>query len=235
MVDADIVFDSNILIYIMLGLGGVGILTKFIVACIYRNLNRASQHMGTTNHKTIKTLRTKFENNYAMNLGVNNVDIFVDKYIYTQKFCGIYLYTWENFSGQVLLLCMIMGVISAIIGLLYDCGKKDILFTLFTGVVISAVLILYEHFINLPVKKYVIRTNIKDYLENHLVSKLDFNRSRAVGQQGENLVKLMNGGKIKRDEKNTMSQKETAKMYEINKREDKIIKDILDEYIIWLN
>lgn len=228
----DKVFDSNVLIYIMLVLGGVGILTKFIISCIYRRLNRATQHMGTTNHKMIKALRTKFETNYSMNLGVNNVDIFVDKYVYTQKFCGIYLYTWENFSGQLLLLCMLTGAISAITGLLYDCGKEDILFTLLTGVVVSAVLIVVDHFMNIPVKKHVIRTNIKDYLENYLLSKLEFNRSRLAGQQGDNLVNLMNGKKAKREEKNTMSQKELAKMYEIDKSEDKIIKDILDEYII---
>lgn len=226
------VFDSNLLIYILLGLGGVGILLKFIVSCVYRRLIKATDHMGTTNHKMVKALRSKFETNYSMNLGVNNVDIFVDKYVYTQKFCGIYLYTWENLSGQVLLICMLTGAIAAITGLLYECGKYDILLTLLTGVIVSAVLILFEHFINLPVKKYVIRTNIKDYLENFLVSKLEYNKARAYGQQSENLVKMVNNQSTKQGDKNTMSQKELAKLCEINKSEDKIIKDILDEYII---
>lgn len=228
----DRLFESNLLIYIMLGLGGVGILLKIIVSCVYRKLIKAANHMGTTNHKMLKALRTKFETNYSMNLGVNNVDIFVDKYIYTQKFCGIHLYTWENLSGQVLLLCMLIGAVGAIAGLLYECGKSEILLTLFTGVSVSAMLILLEYFLNLPIKKYVIRINIKDYLENFLVSKLEYNRSRALGQQGENLVSFMNGKTNKKLDKNTMSQKDLAKLCEIDKNEDKIIQDILDEYII---
>lgn len=225
-------YESNLLIYIILGLGGVGILLKLMVSCIYRRLVKAAQHMGTTNHKMLKSLRTKFETNYSMNLGVNNVDIFVDKYIYTQKFCGIYLYTWENFSGQVLLLCMLISAVGAIAGLLYECGKFDILLTLLTGAGISAVLILFENLLNISVKKCIIRTNIKDYLENFLISKLEYNKSRALGQQGENLVNAMNANTTSREIQKTMSQKELAKLCEIDKNEDKIIKDILDEYII---
>lgn len=225
-------YESNWLIYIMLGLGGIGIILKFIVSCIYRRLIKAAQHMGTTNHKMLKALRTKFETNYSMNLGVNNVDIFVDKYVYTQKFCGIYLYTWENLSGQALLLSMLIGAIGAIAGLLYECGKFDILLTLLTGVITSAVLILFEQLLNLPVKKCVVRANIKDYLENFLISKLEYNKARALGRQGENLSNLVNAGEAHHNSQKTMSQKELAKMCEIDKNEEKIIKDILDEYII---
>ncbi len=226
------IYDSNILIYIMLGLGGLGIILKVIISCIYRKLIRATLHMGTTNHKMIKNLRTRFETNYTMNLGVNNVDIFVDKYVYTQKFCGIYLYTWENISGQHLLMCMLIGAISAIAGLLYNCEKNEILLTLLIGVISSAMLISFEHFINLPMKKCVIRTNIKDYLENFLLTKLNFNRSRAVAQQGENLVNLMESKKGQKESTNTFLQKEKGKLCEINNDDEKIIKDILDEYII---
>ena len=180
----------------------------------------------------LKALRTKFETNYSMNLGVNNVDIFVDKYVYTQKVCGIYLYTWENISGQLLLLCMLIGTISSIAGLLYECGKDVILLTLLVGIVSSAVLILFEHLINIPVKKCIIRTNIKDYLENFLLAKLDYNRSRAVGQQGENLVNLMNAKKNQKEAANTLQQKDRTKLCEINNDEEKIIQDILNEYII---
>lgn len=226
------IYNNNWIIYILLGLGGVGILMKLIISCIYRRLMKATNHMGTTNHKMVKTLRSKFETNYSMNLGVNNVDIFVDKYVYTQKFCGIFLYTWENLSGQVLLLCMLIGAISAIAGLLYECGKSDILLTLLTGIIVSALLISFEHFINIPVKKFVIRTNIKDYLENYLVSKLEYNKARALGQQGEGLVKAVKDKNANIAHKNTMPQKELAKLCEIDKNEDELIKDILDEYII---
>ena len=43
---------------------------------------------------------------------------------------------------------------------------------------------------------------------------------------------MVNSQSAKQGDKNTMSQKELAKLCEIDKDEDKIIKDILDEYII---
>ena len=63
---------------------------------------------------------------------------------------------------------------------------------------------------------------------------MEYNRSRVVAQQGENLVNLVNAKKIQKEPANTMLQKEKGKLCEINNNEDKIIKDILDEYIIWL-
>lgn len=226
--------ESDILIYIMSGLCIFGVLLKFIIARIYGSLVKASDHMSTTTNKMIKSLRLKFETNYSMNLGVHNVDIFVDKYVYMNKFCGIFLYTWENLSGQTILLCMLTGTVGSVLGLLYDCGKQDILSTLFVGVLTSAALIIVEHLSNLPVKKYVIRTNIKDYLENFLTGKLEMNRARNMGRQGENLMNQVKSATIseKIDNKTTMSQKELAKLCEIDKNEEKIINDILNEYII---
>ena len=96
--------------------------------------------------------------------------------------------------------------------IIFECGRNNILLTLLTGVVVSAVLISFEHFINIPVKKQVIRTNIKDYLENFLLSKLEYNRSRVVAQQGENLVNLVNAKKIQKEPANTMLQKEKGKL-----------------------
>jgi len=224
------IYDSRVLIYAMLGLCALGILVKIIISCVYNSIIKASDHMGTTNNKMLKTIRMKFETNYSINVGVNNVDIFVDKYVYTHKFCGIHLYTWENFSGQLLLLCMLTGAVGALLGLLYECGKTPILLTLFFGVLTSSMLILFEHFINLSTKKNILRINIKDYLENYLAGKLRFNQIRQQQMQ-ESKNKEEQEAPIKR-EKSSLSQKQLEKMYELDKSEDKIIQDILKEYII---
>ncbi|SFS06365.1 ATP synthase subunit B family protein [Anaeromicropila populeti] len=237
-------FEKNILVYIMLALCGLGILIKFVVSCVYGRLVRASDQMGASANKLIKTLRLKFETSYSMKLGVNNVDIFVDKYVYKHKFCGILLYTWENFSGQLLLLCMLTGTAGALLGLTYDCGKEKILFTFFIGVLTSAMLIVFEQLMNIQTKKSVLRTNIRDYLENYLKVKLEKGEVNLQGSQAEMLAEQINAENKKRAEskaldektkdsgKNTLQQKEVTKLYEINKREEKIIQDILREYII---
>ena len=225
------IYDSKVLIYVMLGLCALGILVKIIISCVYNSIIKASDHMGTTNNKMLKTIRLKFETNYSINVGVNNVDIFVDKYVYSHKFCGIHLYTWESFSGQLLLMCMLVGAVGALLGLLYNCGKHEILLTLFFGVLTSSMLILFEHFINLPTKKNILCINIKDYLENYLSGKLRINKIKLQQSEAEKISRQKESSEIDTSQ-NPMTQKQLEKMYEIDKCEDKIIQDILKEYII---
>ena len=166
-------FDRNIFIYLMLGFGGFGILVKMVVNFIYKKLIQASDNMAGSNNKLMKLMRLKFEACYKLKIGVNNVDIFVDKYVYKHKFCGIHLYTWENIGGQILMICMLIATVGAGLGLLYERGKTDVLLTFFVGIVCSFMLITFESLINLSAKRNLVRVNIKDYLENFLKVRLE--------------------------------------------------------------
>lgn len=166
-------FDKYIFLYVMAGLCGFGIFVKLVISIIYRFLMRASDNMANSKNKLMKLVKLKFEACYKLKIGVNNVDTFVDKYVYRHKFCGIFLYTWENLGGQLLMLCLLTGTIGAGLGLVYDCGEVVILSTFFVGVVSSALLIIVESFINLPAKRNLIKINMKDYLENMLKVRLE--------------------------------------------------------------
>ncbi|MDF2609919.1 MAG: hypothetical protein K0R92_1393 [Lachnospiraceae bacterium] len=159
-------FDQNLFIYIMLGLGALGIIVKLILQIKYALLVKASDNMGTSKNKLTQTMKMKFESCYKLKIGVNNVDIFVDKHVYRHKFCGLYLSTWENIGGQVLILNLLIGSISSILGLIYECGKQQILGTFSVGIIIGGMLIFIDGLINIPGKKQLIRINMKDYLEN---------------------------------------------------------------------
>ena len=103
MVQVQELFDNNILLILMSVLCSLGILVKILIYGIYKNLIKSSDNMANTNNKLMKLVKMKFEACYKLKIGVNNVDIFVDKYMYKYKFCGILLYTWENISGQLLI------------------------------------------------------------------------------------------------------------------------------------
>lgn len=166
-------FESNIIIYIMCGLFGFGVLLKFILSLIYSGLIRASENMGSAKNKLTQLMKLKFETFYKLKIGVNNVDIFVDKYVYHHKFCGVLLSTWENIGGQVLMLCLLIGSVSSILGLIYECGKTQILSVFSVGIVTSGLLIVMEGILNISSKKELIRLNMKDYLENFLKVRLE--------------------------------------------------------------
>ncbi|BCN32918.1 hypothetical protein [Anaeromicropila herbilytica] len=166
-------FDKNVFIYIMGAMCLMGLLIKFIIAIVYQKLIRASENMGTTSNKLMKMLKLKFEACYKLKIGVNNVDVFVDKYVYRYKFSGILLYTWENLGGLILILCMLTGTVSAGLGLYNECGRNDILSTFFTGILSSSLLIMFESLLNLPAKRCVLKANISDYLDNFLKVRLE--------------------------------------------------------------
>ncbi|MFV0342088.1 MAG: hypothetical protein ACK5JH_04245 [Anaerocolumna sp.] len=166
-------FDKNVFIYIMFGLLGGGIFLKLILTIIYSRLVKASDNMSTSKNKLTKTMKKKFEACFKLKIGVNNVDIFVDKYVYRQRFCGILLSTWDNICGQILILCLLIGSISTIMGLVYECGKQQILSTFSVGILTSGLLIFLEGLTNIGAKKELLRLNMKDYLENILKVRLE--------------------------------------------------------------
>lgn len=247
--------EENILVYVMLGLCSVGILVKILLSLVYMRLMKSSDQMGITKNKLMKLLRLKFETCYKLKIGVNNVDVFVDKYVYKYKICGILLYKWEGFSGQLLLLCMLTGTVGVVLGLFYECGKTAILSTFLGGIFTSALLIVFENSLNFHIKKDIIRANMKDYLENFLMSRLEreylnpelleqYQREyfKSEQEQQEKLVETIeiNQGEIASDEDigtvkgkgKLKKSKSEQKLYELNKKDEKIIEEILKEYLV---
>lgn len=165
-------FNNYVFIYILLALAAVGILMKLTVQILYSRLLRASESMGTSKNKLAQNMKKKFEAYYKLKLGVNNVDIFVDKHFFHYKFSGIFLSTWENLCGQVLVLSLLTGAIGTILGLIYECGKNQILSTFSVGILTCGLLIFLEGAVNPTGKKEMIRINMKDYLENILKARL---------------------------------------------------------------
>ncbi len=166
-------YEENIIMYVFAGLCGLGLLVRLIVNLVYRHLVKASENPAETKNKLMKLMKMRFEACYKAKIGVNNVDTFVDKSVLKYRFCGVLLSTWDNFSGQVLFLNLLIVPISAVFGVAYDCGQQLVLLTGAVGILSSAILILVDKSINLPAKKRILRLNLLDYLENFCKVRLE--------------------------------------------------------------
>jgi hypothetical protein len=166
-------YEENIILYAFAGLCGLGLLVRLIVNLVYRHLVKASENPAETKNKLLKYMKMRFEACYKAKIGVNNVDTFVDKSVLKYRFCGVLLSTWDNFCGQVLFLNLLIVPISAVFGVVYDCGQKQVLMTGAVGILSSAILILVDKSINLPAKKRILRLNLLDYLENFCKVRLE--------------------------------------------------------------
>ena len=166
-------YNQNILIYIYAGLCGLGLFVRFILELIHIRLVSESDNLGATKNKTLKHMKMKFETCYKLKIGVNNVDTFVDKNILRCRFCGVLISTWENLSGQVLLLNFLIVPVSTVFGVLFDCGQDEIINAGAVGILTGSILILVDRIVNLSAKKRVIRLNLMDYLENFCKVRLE--------------------------------------------------------------
>jgi len=166
-------FVRNIFINVLAGLCGLGFVIRIALDLIYKRLVKASDNMGATNNKSMKHTKLKFETCYKLKIGVNNVDTFVDKNLFRYRFCGILLSTWENLSGQVMILSIMIVPVCLSLGLAFECGNHVILLTCAVGILTSSFLVVVDKSINLNDKKLMIKLNMLDYLENFCKVRLE--------------------------------------------------------------
>lgn len=214
-------FSKNYIIYAILALCGLGVFIRFILNMIYIYLVKESDKLGSTKNKLLKHMKMKFETCYKLNIGVNNVDTFVDKNMTKYKFCGLLLSTWENLSGQVLYLNFLIIPVSAVFGVLYEVTREEILYTGAVGILGGAVLIFVDKMINLPVKKQVIRLNLLDYLENFCKVRMEheFSEPEKLNQFRNEVLTTM-GLKYKKTGNEDEGSKEINRRKEAKKRKE---------------
>ncbi len=214
-------YEGNIIIYAFAGLCGLGIMVRFILDMVYIYLVKESDRMGSTENKLLKHMKMKFETCYRLNIGVNNVDTFVDKSLTKYKFCGLLLSTWENFSGQVLLLSFLIIPISAVFGVVFEISPERILYTGAVGILVGAALILVDKMTNLTVKKQMIRLNLLDYLENFCKVRLEHELSQPEKLEQFRLEYLSTiGSKSQEIEIESENKEEPSRRKEARKRKE---------------
>ena len=71
--------------------------------------------MSKSNHALMRLVRAKYEHGCMINDKIQNVQAFVEKYLYEYKVIGLRLYTWRNLEKMFLCLCLIFGVAGGLI------------------------------------------------------------------------------------------------------------------------
>ena len=88
--------DSRVIIYLMTGIGVLGILAKIINQLTLYRLVRAAGNMPKSTHRLIKLVRAKYEHACMIHDSVENVDAFVEKYIYEYRGFLFRIHTWRQ-------------------------------------------------------------------------------------------------------------------------------------------
>ncbi len=230
-------YQNNILIYVMVGIGVIGLLADLLCSIMYQKLLKASLDMGNSENKLLKLMRLRFETCYQLKLKVNNVDNFVDKYVNRHKFLGIFLCTWERICGQMIALCMTIAIVGSFMAYYFNCGQQAFLYTLGMGIIVVTVLIATQVILDISKKKQFLYCNVKEYLENYLKAKLENELLSPEEMEAYRNAYFEEDREAKKKEKALAAKKEreearrTKAEMAAAKEQEKIIEEILREYL----
>lgn len=221
------IMTSEVTGYILLALGGIGIMMEVILGIKYGKILRKTWKIGMDKHELTENIKKKYELCYRMGMNVNNVDKFVDKYVYRQKFMGITLCTWEGLCGQ---LCSIAGgvaVLAALLAILGECGQEVIFRYIIQGGICLTLLITFWKTGNISAKKEVIHLNLCDYLENIYQVRLEKEKENPEWsrQYRKEMEKLEQKGKKEKQKK----AKKNDKRSELERMKAELVEELKQE------
>lgn len=180
------------LLFVLMGIfAGVGVVDKCIVSMGLKRLVQAAGDMSKSTHPLMRLVRAKFEHACMVSDTVENVGVFVDKYLYEYKICGLPLHTVRRLEKICAGLCVLTGLAGAFFSYrLYGMGDV-VLRTGAYGVGLGILVWLFhlttdEEYCLQMAKNYMV-----DYLENVCLHKYEKNNGKErTGRQrmGANVI-----------------------------------------------
>lgn len=110
----EVVLDRQIMVILMGIAAAVGVISKIIAAVSLKRLVRASGNMNKSSHSLIRLVKAKFEHACMVSDRVQNVEVFVEKYLYEYRAGGLRLHTWRRLEKAGVWLCFLFGLAGAV-------------------------------------------------------------------------------------------------------------------------
>lgn len=221
------IMTSEVTGMILLILGGIGIIMEVMLGIKYGSFLRKTGKIGVEKYELTENIKKKYELCHRMEMNVNNVDNFVDKYVYRQKFMGMMLCTWEGLCGQLCSLAGGSAVMAVVLAMWGKCGQDVIFQYIIQGSICVTLLITFWKWGNLSTKKEVIHLNLCDYLENIYQVRLEKEKenpewSRQYRKEMEKIeqkAKKEKQKKLKKNDKRSELERMKAELVEELKQE----------------
>lgn len=172
----EVILDRHLLFVLMGVIAAVGIISKGVVSVSLKSLTKAAGNMSKSSHALMRLVRAKYEHACMVSDKVQNVEVFVEKYIYEYKIAGIRLHGWRRLERACAWGCLAAGLLAA--GAEYALrGMNDqVLKNAAFGAVIGILLFLLRISMDENYRLNVIRTYMVDYLDNVCAHRYEKNK-----------------------------------------------------------
>lgn len=161
------------------------ILCQIMIGVLYRRLIRETENMSATKNKSLQKLKLKFTSCRQLHETIPNVAVFVDKYINQLSIGRFPVSFFRHLSGQLTLLSVLVAGIGACLGIIR--GESVLAIAPFYLISFFSLYVYFSvsSLTDIPGKIGMLRTNLVDYLENHLAGRLEQTKldMRLVGME----------------------------------------------------
>ena len=162
----ELMLDRHV-IYVLMGMSAfAGAVSKVVVGRTLRKLVAAAESMGKSNHPLMRLVRAKFEHTCMISEKVENVGVFVDKYLYEYRVGGVRLHAWRRLQMAGAGLCLILGGVGAIISYRIKGATEQTAMIGATGVALALIVFLVHMLTDEEYRLEAVRNYMVDYLEN---------------------------------------------------------------------
>ena len=162
----ELMLDRHV-IYVLMGMSAfAGVVSKVVVGRTLRKLVAAAESMGKSNHPLMRLVRAKFEHTCMISEKVENVGVFVDKYLYEYRVGGVRLHAWRRLQMAGAGLCLILGGVGAIISYRIKGATEQTAMIGGTGVALALIVFLVHMLTAEEYRLEAVRNYMVDYLEN---------------------------------------------------------------------
>lgn len=163
----------------------ISILYQIAIGIMYQRMIQATDSMTGTDNKLLKQCKEKFIYCYQLNGGVPNIPVFVEKYINRIHFMGMSMNFVKHLSGQL----MLAGVFIAGFGVCKGIMEGERFLTLLPYYIVCLfgiyLFLSISAIVDMPGRRQSLKTNLTDYLENHIAERLEHGLANKAKLQNE--------------------------------------------------
>ena len=185
--------DTRIIIYLMAGIGVLGILAKIINQLTLYRLVRAAGNMPKSTHRLIKLVRAKYEHACMIHDSVENIDAFVEKYIYEYRGFLFRIHTWRQIEVLSVWFAGILAALGASIHYLSFGLTETVYQYIAAGAAEMVLLSVVMRLSDEPYKINAVKMYMVDYLENICAFRLKKQNQRE--RESIDVISAENEGK----------------------------------------
>lgn len=167
------IFDQSLLMALTVIFMLMGIIFQLSVGFYFQKLMRDTDTVFGADSKILKRCRERFVKCYKMNGGVGNISVFVDKYINRIRLFGMSISFIRHLSGQLMLAGVFMAGLGVCKGIIEGITFMSLLPFYIVSLFGIYIYLSVTSLVDAPARRKMLKTNLTDYLENHVAQRLE--------------------------------------------------------------